>query len=264
MLITNLRIKVGLAGILILIIIFFSLFLSPSLKAKVVMGMLTEIEKHRVNSEIDVLIPTDKLGWFPKMIWYDASEAYNQSHHTDISLTILYSFGDFNQGVSSIFDKSSPYYSSFYGAYIIQNRGTGYPENLEQLAEIPIFDFEKLILRDLGDPNYKGAFQYKVGTIEENVTYLSQTGWKKIDLDIETHGLWHNKKETLNHYIQFGIPKQASNGTDFEKVSLKGRLYFKVIDSNNAIALYIITGDGELLEATDRELLALTTLRIKP
>lgn len=255
--------KMGLIGGIILILILMGLFLTPGPRAKVVMTTLTEIEKYKLKSEIDVKIPTDKLKWFPEMIWYDASYGYNQSHHTDISLTILYSFGNFNQGVSRIFDKSSAYYSSFYGAYIIQNKGSGYPENLEQLAEIPTYDYENLILRDLGDPNYRGAFQYQVNTVQDNITYLDQEGWQKIDLDIQTHGLWHNKKETLNHYIQFGIPKQDPTGNDFEKVSLKGRLYYKEMDSENAIALYIITRDQDLLEATDRQLLSRTSLTLK-
>lgn len=247
-------IKKGMGGVLAILILLVVLILIPYTRARLIMGGLTHIEKVKEHPKFEFDIPTNGMDWFPIMNWFDASEGFNHLNNTDISLTILYSYGNFNKGTSSIFDKTSPYYSSFFGAYVIED--LSFPQTLDELALVPTYDFENLILKDLGDPHYKGAFLYEVKTVQKNVKYMSSEGWEKIDISIQTHGLWHHKNQFLNHYIQFGVPKEEADGTDFESVALKGRLYFKRVDSNCTVVMYIITANSEILEQTDKCLLS--------
>ncbi|MBF4693571.1 hypothetical protein [Fusibacter ferrireducens] len=240
-------------GTLAILMLLTTLMLVPYTRARIIMGGLTTLEKARAHSKFEFDIPTG-MAWFSNMNWFDASEGFNDVNHTDLSLTILYSYGDFNQGTSSIFDRNSPYYSSFYGAYVIED--ASFPQTLDELALVPTYDYEHLILKDLGDPEYKGAFSYEIQGTQKDVKYLDSEGWEKVDINIQTHGLWHQKDRFLNHYIQFGIPKADSGGTNFSVVDLKGRLYFKRVKPTYTVVLYIIAANSKLLEETDESLLS--------
>ncbi len=255
-------IKKGIVGLIVALIFLGIVLLIPYSRARLIMGGLTQIEKIKRHQKFDFDIPTAGMDWFPKMLWFDGSEEFNRLNNTTLSLTILYGYGDFNKGTSSIFDKTSPYYSSFFGAYVIED--PSFPQTLDELALIPTYDYEDLILRDLGDPNYKGAFSYEVESVQKNVKYMSSEGWEKVDINIQTHGLWHQKNQFLNHYIQFGIPKKEADSNEFESVDLKGRLYFKRMDSNCTVVMYIITPSSELLERTDKNLLSKARFKYHP
>ena len=254
-------IKKGMIGLIVVLIFLGIVLLIPYTRARVVMGGLTQIEKIKKHQKFDLDIPTAGMDWFPKMLWFDGSEEFNRLNNTSLSLTILYGYGDFNKGTSSIFDETSPYYSSFFGAYVIED--SSFPQTLDELALIPTYDYENLILRDLGDPNYKGAFSYEVESVQKNVKYMLSEGWERVDISIQTHGLWHQKKEFLSHYIQFGTPKkEARNG--FESIDLKGRLYFKRMNSNCTVVMYVITPSLKLLEQTDKNLLSRARFKAYP
>ncbi len=241
------------------LLLFIAAFLFlPALRARVLMKAASVYEQQSGKMTYDCVIPLNQLNWFPVMIHYDASEAYNERYGTHLKLMILYTFGDFKGNASEIYDMASPYYSSFMGAYVVEGLNEDTSADLDCVQKIPVYDYENLILRDLGDEHYSGAFQYEVTNAKET-EYLGTKGWQQLDISIETHGLWHEKRTFMRHYLQFGEPHSHGDEgetSSFEKTRLEGRIYYKRLDSASLVILYAITSDLDLLNQTDAQLLS--------
>ena len=65
---------------------------------------------------------TGERDWYPLSLLYDASEEFAWRTGTDTRLNIYYTFPAYDlwKGCSMLYDTDSQYYSSFYGAYLVQ------------------------------------------------------------------------------------------------------------------------------------------------
>ena len=126
----------------------------------------------------------------------------------DGRLSIYYNFAAFDwaRGCSEIYDPDSPYYSSFYGAYIVRGEGGkpyGFTDDdagkgggaltpdLEQVAGIARLDFSRLVLLDFGLQLSDQIFSYESTGVESGVTFLDSDGWTRIDAVMyNNHGVF--------------------------------------------------------------------------
>lgn len=137
--------------------------LFPYVRSLAVMSIYSPLcsnESVMEKENFNLKIPSNE-GWYPFVMTYTADEAF--SSHVNIpaaKLTILYNFPafDLKRGCSRLFDQASPYYNSFYGAYLISlgnHEPYGFSTDMHDpsepaLAEIAKFDFFNLVLSDFG------------------------------------------------------------------------------------------------------------------
>jgi len=65
------------------------------------------------------------LNWYSNMLLFNVKRVFpfrsiDLHGNGMLDMSIYYTFGDFEQGRSRIYDLNSPYNSAFYGAYIIK------------------------------------------------------------------------------------------------------------------------------------------------
>ena len=113
---------------------------------------------------------TKEKDWFPFVMTFVPGENFGRAIGEECSLTILYNFPDFdmNKGCSSLYDAQSPFYSSFYGAYLVKadnDRKYGFVQDDEgniagvssdEVAAVSKYDYQELVLSEFG-LNYKNA-----------------------------------------------------------------------------------------------------------
>lgn len=231
----------------------------PKYKAYTLMSLVSFYEEMGSRQEVSLKIPTQSrdTDWFPKMIVFNDKGGFNQLSGLDVDLTIYYSFGNFEtKDFSSIFDPSSPYYSGFYGGYLVKGINEDISLNPDLLAMIPSYDYENLILRDLGCPQSQRYFDYKVLS-QDLKSYINEENWQCYDLLIETSGVYHTPVQDRLHYIQFGRPVPSENVDSFTPVTLYGRVYAKYFEAlDTEVILYILSSDLDLLEKTDIQVLS--------
>ncbi len=120
----------GLAAALILIFLLTPLHRYPLSLA--VMKVSNRINYHK-SLEKDAGLKLDMPGgsatpgrdWYPFVMNYTADPLFDSyTGHAGGRLSIYYNFGAFDaiKGCSDIYDPASPYYSSFYGAYVVRTR----------------------------------------------------------------------------------------------------------------------------------------------
>jgi hypothetical protein len=120
----------GLAAALILIFLLTPLHRYPLSLA--VMKVSNRINYHK-SLEKDAGLKLDIPGgsatpgrdWYPFVMNYTADPLFDSyTGHAGGRLSIYYNFGAFDaiKGCSDIYDPASPYYSSFYGAYVVRTR----------------------------------------------------------------------------------------------------------------------------------------------
>ena len=214
--------------------------------------------------------------WFPFVMTFHPGETFGSYIGQNTSLSILYNFGDFDPqaGCSSLYDPQSPYYSSFYGAYLVKNENgspygfvhtsDGKIAGIEQkdVAAVARFDYQKLVLREFGLTRKNAVFDFTVDSILENVDYAGSGGWYRIDARLTVNGCGHKKTEFVRSYMQYGIPAYDVE-EDLAPVGMYGRMYGKFIEEKGvSVFFYIIAADMTVLEETDREILGKSTLTI--
>lgn len=226
---------------------------------------------------MDIEIPgggeTREKDWYPFVITYNPGEAFEKyaaGRHAgdDVELSIMYNFPAFDlvKGCSQLYNPSSPYYTSFYGAYAVKGKdGDGNPYgfdengklNLGLTAVVPEFDFKHLVLSDLGLDYEDMVFDWEIADFEEGVEYAGSGGWTMVDADLTVNGTYHHKEKFRRSYLQYGVPADFGAGyEDFEQVSMKGRVYGKYFDDCGVgVFFYIMASDEDVLKACDEEIL---------
>jgi len=236
----------------------------PKWRAFVIMSFSSQYEENQSDLPIKLKIPTNSdEDWFPKMMVYHDKGGFNKRHNQEVDLTIFYNFGNFKGGRSTIFDPSSPYYSSFYGAYVINESATLFEESmtLQDITKIPDYDYRLLILHALGLSESDSIFEIN-GLTAEPVAYLGEEGWTQCDMTIQTMGMYHTPVKFKQHYLQFGKPER-NRQSDFLPLEMKGRVYYKYYEEiKTTLALYIITSSEDLLNQTDRHLLSKSEIQM--
>lgn len=217
--------------------------------------------------EVEIDIPSGK-GWYPFVMTFNDDVGFRTTAGEKKRLTILYNFPEFDlrRGCSRIYDRESAYYNSFYGAYGVEGR-FGFEENgavvLDEWSEVPGYDFQKLVLEDLGMPPYKGVFEWSAEEPAEDVEFAGEKGWAKVDASMLVNGVAHRKDGYLRNYIQYGSPEYDCLG-EFLPVEMKGRIYGKYLERQDiTLFFYVMAKDEGVLKECDEKILSQSVLRIE-
>lgn len=217
---------------------------------------------------IDMLggLNTREKDWFPFVMTFN-DHNISKNINEDIDISILYNFGAFENGRSNFYNKNSDYFSSFYGAYIIQckNRSQifgfqGDNIDTDAIMKITKYDLQELVLESLGCQNVDVSF--KIDNIYKNIAYLSSNNWIRIDSTIISVSPLHKFKKNRLAYIQYGKPPLHYLGEDFVREELVGRVYCKYFNEYKCtILLYIIAPSISVIEKTDLNILSKTVIK---
>ncbi len=206
----------------------------------------------------------DQRDWHPLMIVFHEEHGFSRWSGEPWSLTVLYRFGGFEpmRRSSNYYDHTANTFSSFYGAYLVQNKedegqpfgfnqdGVMIPEDWMAITE---FDQRFLVMPSLGLPPDQVIFEVEMQGIEEDVTYLERGGWTSVDAMIITNSPQHRKTENKQGYLQYGLPIAPPDDVpDFAPVTLYGRIYALYIEEYRlSLGLYILAPDKELVQKVD-------------
>ena len=206
----NRRKRLIIACILVLLAVFVFSPLFPYVRSLAVMSVYSPLcAKNSVmeKENFSLKIPSDD-GWYPFVMTYTADEAFSSYVNIpDAKLTILYNFPafDLKRGCSRLFDETSPYYNSFYGAYLIScgnHEAYGFSTDMHDpsepaLADIAKFDFFNLVLNDFGLTQEDRVFEYSITSENTNVSFAGSDHWTCICSDITVNGANHEKNGFL-------------------------------------------------------------------
>ena len=210
--------------------------------------------------------------WYPFVMTYTADEDFAAfSQIPDSKLTILYNFPAFSlkNGCSRLFDEASPYYSSFYGAYIV-SRGDGTPfgfspetSELDEnaVSRVAGFDFFSLVLDDFGLTADNRVFDYSVNLKDNDVSFAGSDHWKCIFSDITVNGVNHERDGFVNSYLQYGSPNFPVS-SDFAPVTMKSIIYAKYFaEWDSSVLFYVMSPSEDVCEECVRTILSESTLQ---
>lgn len=230
------------------------------------------LKKNNIRFHIPGGIKTKKRDWYPFIITFNDDEGLSRYLGDQVEFTILYSFGHFPlwKGNSTYYDPNSPFYSSFYGGYVVKPKDTtrkfGFLSNgeidLEEISKVPEFDQKYLALASIGCSRDKSIFSEDVCSVDYNIDYIGYEDWIRIDSTIETSSPMHNVNEFQRGYIQYGKPKDKfQSNEDFPVIDLKGRVYVRYFEEFQAtMVLYIMAPSWEIIQDCDRDILSKSSI----
>ena len=267
--------KVPVKCIIVIISVFLFLLTPPAiyLRSLLVMSVYSkQMQKESIMKEkgFDIHIPggltTWKTDWYPFVMTFVDNEGFQSyTENENLSLTILYNFPAFSllNGCSRLFDKNSPYFNGFYGAYLVSD-SSGKPYGFhsdgtihkKEVISVPEFDFYWLVLEDFGLSPEDFIFDCEITEIKENISYSGFDGWTRIDSDIMVNQACHTARQNVRSYLQYGRPNEK-DCFEFAAIPMKGRIYARYFSEwNISIFYYIITVDNEILEECDKKILS--------
>lgn len=228
--------------------------------------------------EIDLTIPggltTARSDWYPFVMIFEANNGFRRfTGDASLSLTILYNFPAFSpvKGCSRLYEETSPYYNSFYGAYLVkdtdggtygftkQTDGTLLPD-ADAAAEVPKYDFWNLVLAEFGLTRQNAVFDWNITEVSEPLSYVGDDGFYRMDATLTVNGAAHVYDGFTQSYLQYGTPNYPTEAP-LAPVTMYGRLYGKyLVEKQVSLFFYIVAADKEVLEQCDRELLSESTL----
>ena len=259
-----------------MLLIFFLAFvwIMPSVRSHVIMSAASWYESFRVLGRDEGLKiefaahMSDKdreLNWYSKMLLFNnfdvAFSRLGLEGEGSADLSIYYTFGDFNEGRSIIYNDRSPYNSSFHGAYIVKlNPDLQLMESVDlgKIAQaVTRYDYSSLILSQLGLNHEDAYFEPNIISVNSDISMFDCDGWVQIDSDIITRSVSHRTSGFKQHYVQFGSPNAIQDSEDFPEKTLYGRTYIRYFQEESLyVIFYILAGDQTLLEKTDETLLS--------
>jgi hypothetical protein len=234
------------------------------------------LNKNRITFHIPGGSSTSKADWYPFVITFNDNRGLSSYLGESVEFTVLYSFGHFQlrEGTSSYYNPESPYYSSFYGGYIVkpaeENRKFGFLEDgtvhTEELAKVPEYDQKHLVLSSLGCPRQQRVFQEEIISTHYNVDYAGCQSWVQMDSNIRTNSPVHAYRRFQQGYLQYGKPMgRLHYKEDFPVIDLKGRVYVRYFEELQAtIVLYAMAPSWETIEQVDREILSKAEISAVP
>jgi len=246
-----------------------------------VMGIYSKINKNTSlleSEEIHLSIPgglsTFSSDWYPFVMTFEANSGFRRfTGDSSLSLTILYNFPAFSplKGCSKLYDTASPFYNSFYGAYLIKDAdgdaygftrtsdNTLFPD-AAMVAEVPKYDFFRLVLSEFGLTSRNAVFGWNVTEISEPLTYAGEEGFYRIDATLTVNGASHRYQGFTQSYLQYGTPNYPVTDP-LAPVPMYGRLYGKYLEEKQvSLFFYIVAADKEVLDACDKKILSNSSL----
>ena len=259
--------------VIVMIMLTICIFYYP-LRSYLVMHFYSKYnEKSSVMQQMgfEVDIPggnsTPKKDWYPFVNIFDASSRFSNYTNQDLTLSVLYNFGAFSGKSSSIYDDTSPYFSAFYGAYVVKNNEIpntpyGFQNGtivFDEIMKVALYDYKYIVIGDLGCIN--PVFEVLSYDISDSVNYAGYDGWVKINADIKTNSVSHNFKSKKAGYIQYGKP-QNNDKPDFYEITLKGRMYARYFEQfDSTIVIYVMGEDSNMIEICDTDILSFTKIK---
>ncbi len=252
--------------VLFLFFTFLPFFLTnPYIRSRIVMTVYSRImERDSLNGEgIKISLKNgfeQDDGWYPKVLTFNDDEGFSRFLGEDARLTVLYNFPAFdNRGIrSDLFDEKSPYYSSFYGAYLVRTKD---PFGLKDgkmdpmdVIKVPEYDLFRLVLRDFGIKREDEVFSFSLKDIIGDQSISGISGWTRMEGTLTVNGCAHKRSSALS-YLQYGLPDRECS-SPFEPADLSGIIYGRYFsEADVSVFLYAITNGEELLNRCDKELL---------
>lgn len=266
--------------ITILIFVLTIIVITPSMRSYMIMGAVSWLESFDVVGKSEGLniqfvdpgsVQAEGLTWFQCILLFNTTGVplsdLNISGEGTADISIYYTFGDFVQGRSTIYDINSPYISAFYGAYTVRlkHEGESFDPSLAELIEsVTRYDYTNLILSQLGLENEDVYFKAETESINNYIKAFGSDGWVKIDAKIKTRAMAHKANGFKQHYLQFGKPKADKEDLDFPPMTLFGRTYAKYFKEEDIyVIFYIQAADMGLIEKTDLFLLSESMVIVK-
>ena len=210
---------------------------------------------------------TPEKDWYPFVMTFNADGSFSRYCGRPSRLTILYNFGafDYAKGASNLFNEASPYYNSFYGAYMVRQDGrsfgfeAGGEPSAEEIQLAPRFDFFRLVLADFGLKEADGTFEWTI-TGQTPAETAGLDGWTRIDAQLRVSGVNHVPDGFVTSYLQYGSP-QWDCETPFAPVDMQGRVYARYFPEEDvSVFLYVLTADETVLERCDKDILSKTVI----
>jgi len=199
---------------------------------------------------IKIEIPKEvNLEWYPLMNTFNA-KYFSNFIDKDVDLVVYYTFGAFKGKYSDIFRRSSPTYSSFYGAYVVKNNTQedflyNFSKDLiiEDIKKILIYDYKYLVLKPLG---YKGEVNvdFEIMEIKENDEEISFV------TEITMNGLNHSYKKFNINYLQYGTPEHEVE-EEFQTIKTYGKFVVQKSESNVNLIYYMINQNLPIIKGWD-------------
>lgn len=257
-----------------LLIVFFISPLYPYLRSLAVMSVYShECAKESImeKENFDLQIPSGE-NWYPFVMTFTADNSFSAyTKIPDTKLTILYNFPAFSlkKGCSRLFDEASPYYSSFYGAYLVR-RTDGEPFGFSRetykldenaLSSVAEFDFFSLVLGDFGLMENERIFDYEVTSREEGLAFAGYDGWTLLSSDITVNGANHEKNGFVTSYLQYGSPSFPVS-SDFAPVKMKSIVCAKYFEEwNTSVFFYVMSPSEAVCKECVQTILSRSTLK---
>ncbi|MBQ9766720.1 MAG: hypothetical protein IJW37_01265 [Lachnospiraceae bacterium] len=239
---------------------------------------MNETESLLETEDITLSIPgglsTSRSDWYPFVMTFTADGGFRRfTDDSSLSLTILYNFPAFSptKGCSRLYDADSPYYNSFYGAYLVKDadgRPYGFTENSDGMfypdaaavADVPKYDFWWLVLSEFGLTGENAVFDWNVTDVSEPLSYAGEEGFYRMDATLTVNGASHAYNGFTRSYLQYGTPNFPVT-EPLAPVPMYGRLYGKYLEEKGvSLFFYIVAADEGVLEECDSEILSLSTL----
>lgn len=267
--------------ILALLFLFCLSPLSHVFYSMAVMSVYSKLNENTgllTTEDIRLFIPggltTLSSDWYPFVMTFDAEDGFRRfTGDSSLALTILYNFPAFSplKGCSRLYDTSSPYYNSFYGAYLVKDKdGDTYgftktsdgslTPDAAAVAEVPKYDFFQLVLSEFGLTNETAVFDWNITNLSGPVSYAGEEGFYRMDATLTVNGASHHYNGFTQSYLQYGTPNYPVS-TPLAPVPMYGRLYGKYLeDKQVSLFFYVVTADKDVLENCDSEFLSNSTL----
>lgn len=237
------------------------------LRSLIVMGVYSgqqSAESVMRKSGFSIDMPSGE-GWYPFVMTYNAA-GFSAWSGIDAEMSIMYNFGAYGvfTRTSSIYDKNSDRYSSFYGAYVVKKNGGafGFGEeglDIEEITAAVEYDYTQLVLAAFGCE--EPVFKADDFNIEEDSNMAGSGGWTRVDARITASGCAHEFISDKTPYLQYGPPMEKA-GEDFAAVSLYGRIYAKYFDEYGCTVLvYVIAPNENAINECDSGILSKTAIR---
>lgn len=208
------------------------------------------VKNSNINYDIDKVQIAKPYGdWYPLMNKFSA-KGFSNYVNEDVDLFIMYSFGDFNKGTSSIFDSNNKQFNSFYGCYIIESNEEGYfgydksgKIQLNKLALVPEYDFKYLVAGNMGLGKEDFFLEYEVEELEE-----SSEG-DCVSIKIRTNSIYHYYDGFNANYIQYGFPYLKYERKDFYLIDIYCKMKIEKLENNITVVYYIFSPIKNLVDS---------------
>lgn len=259
--------------VMVLVVFCILFFMSPFyqvVKSYTVMAVYSTY--HKINTPIykegiRIHIPggyaTLKKDYYPFVMTYDTTQEYSDYIGEPVDLVVLYNFGamEWFKGSSLMYEKNSPYYSGFYGAYVARyedeakqyGMNSDGDINVDEVMKVTNFDLKHLVLNSMGCQQPELTYNIEA---QDHAIFKMIDGkkFRVIDATLTMSGMWHSYKTDYMAYIQYGRPpKGEALEQSFETIQGFGRIYlFFDTEQNTSYFFYIIAPTKETIEETEK------------